>query len=119
LNFENRKFFKWWIQSYLVDIQNIQIGLRDDNGIVNKIVECRNSSIYEKASRRSNDRMCFNFLNGLLKVVQRFCYEEGELYLAKRTVQSESVQIRKVNKCAEREFYQKNYFLHDWFKSSI
>ncbi|CAF1535183.1 unnamed protein product, partial [Didymodactylos carnosus] len=33
----NRKYAKWWLQSYLAGIKTMIIGLRDDNGFVNKI----------------------------------------------------------------------------------
>jgi hypothetical protein len=33
------KFLKWWIQSFLVNIQWLKVGLRNDAGIVNKIID--------------------------------------------------------------------------------
>lgn len=37
----NQKFLKWWIQSYLVGIKLIKVGLRTEDGIVKKIVDCK------------------------------------------------------------------------------
>lgn len=119
LNFErNPKFFKWWLQSYLVDIQNIQVGLRDDNGIVTKIVKCNTDNMYAAVTKRSNDNLCFNFMNGLLKVIRRFCHEEEHLYIAERTLNSESIIIRKVTDKASKMFLD-NYFLTDWYKQAM
>ena len=42
----NMKYLKWWLQSYLVDIKVIKIGMRNDDGIVNKIIECTTRDIY-------------------------------------------------------------------------
>ena len=47
----NMKFLKWWLQSYLVDIQLIKVGLRDDFGIVSKIVDCKTSDLYKASSQ--------------------------------------------------------------------
>lgn len=42
LNFDrNQKFLKWWLQSYLVGIKLIKVGLRNDDGIIKKIVDCQ------------------------------------------------------------------------------
>ncbi len=58
MNFErNPKFFKWWLQSYLVDTQKIVVGLRNDQGVVNQIVECRTNEMYHAVTKRSNDRL--------------------------------------------------------------
>ena len=40
------KYLKWWLQSYLVDIQKIKVGMRTDDGIVSKILDCSTQEIY-------------------------------------------------------------------------
>jgi RAT1-interacting protein len=37
---KNYKFLKWWLQSSFTGINKIMIGLRNDDNIVKKIVEC-------------------------------------------------------------------------------
>ncbi len=118
MNFErNPKFFKWWLQSYLVDTQKIVVGLRNDQGVVNQIVECRTNEMYHAVTKRSNDRLCFNFLKSMLTLISRFCRQDGHLYLAERTFSSEFIAFREVERTTE--FYEKNYFLRDWFIDAI
>jgi hypothetical protein len=45
----NIKFLKWWIQSFLIDIKRIIVGLRDDDGIVTKVIECNTHEILKSA----------------------------------------------------------------------
>jgi hypothetical protein len=40
---------KWWLQSFLVNIKHFLIGLRDDHGIVKKLVKYDVSKVYQKA----------------------------------------------------------------------
>ncbi len=118
MNFEkNPKFFKWWIQSYLIDTQRIVVGLRDDNGIVNQIVECKTNEIYQEVTKRSNDKVCFNFLNSMFRLIRRFCNQEGQLYMAERTFNSEFVTLKEIEKSSH--IYEKSYFLHDWYINSL
>jgi hypothetical protein len=46
------KYLKWWLQSFLVHIDVIKIGLRNDDGIVNKIIECTTKDIYASNNNR-------------------------------------------------------------------
>jgi RAT1-interacting protein len=49
LNFEkNPKFFKWYIQSHLVGTELFHVGLRNDTGIVNKIISVKKSEMAPK-----------------------------------------------------------------------
>jgi RAT1-interacting protein len=52
----NIKFLKWWLQSYISGIPKIIIGLRNNDGFVNKIVECSVDHIY-----KSNNNVSFIF----------------------------------------------------------
>ena len=74
--------------------------------------------MYAAVTKRSNDNLCFNFMNGLLKVIRRFCHEEEHLYIAERTLNSESIIIRKVTDKASKMFLD-NYFLTDWYKQAM
>ncbi len=118
LNFErNPKFFRWWLQSFLIDTQRIVVGLRDDKGIVSRVVECNASEMYQEVTKRSSDRLCFNFLKGMLTLISRFCAEDGHLYLAERSFNSEFVAFKEIKRTSDA--YKKNYFLRDWFIESI
>ena len=118
LNFErNPKFFKWWLQSYLVNIESIQVGLRDDNGIVRQVVACSTNQIYQAVSRRNNDSLCFNFLNGFLDLIKQFCTQDDELYIAERSSNSEAIVVNKIDK--NSNLYNEKYFLRDWFKAAV
>ena len=46
------KFLKWWLQSFLVDIELLKVGLRDDEGVVKKIVDCKVSDIYKSSTNK-------------------------------------------------------------------
>lgn len=40
---------KWWLQSFLVDTKKLLVGMRDDNGIVNKLLNLNVSQIIQEA----------------------------------------------------------------------
>lgn len=43
----NIKFLKWWIQSFLINIKRIIVGLRNDDGIVTRVVEYSTQEIFK------------------------------------------------------------------------
>jgi len=53
-------FAKWWIQCFLVGIKTMVIGLRDNNGIVNKLSPLNISDI-EQATHTWSRQSFFNF----------------------------------------------------------
>ncbi len=136
LNFEkNIKFLKWWLQSFLVGIETIKVGMKNEQGIVSKIIDCRVREIYEKSrNSRWKESLCFNFLDNLLDFIQKFCQEEKCLYLARRDQNSEQVKIfkymapRKPQTQTEQltneyqkqvEEYERFYFMREWFTSAV
>ena len=40
---------KWWIQSFLVDTRKLLVGMRDENGIVHKLIDVQVSLIQKEA----------------------------------------------------------------------
>jgi hypothetical protein len=50
----NLKFLNWWIQSYLSGIEVVKVGMRTEDGFVQKIVDCKISEIIK------SKRVCLN-----------------------------------------------------------
>lgn len=72
-NFVKYKQIKWWCQSFLVGIQDVLVGLRDDKGIVYRIEEQRVSEMpgYAKQFRDHwTPAICMQFLNDFLSKVK-------------------------------------------------
>lgn len=68
MNFYKFKGRNWWCQSFIVGIDKIHVGLRDDNGIVHEIKAYDLKELSNKA-RSSNfwhPNVCMNFLNDFL-----------------------------------------------------
>jgi len=64
-NFRRHKLVKWWAQSFLVGIEEIQCGWRDDNGIVSRVESISVAEIPKMAvDWRPN--VCANFLLNFL-----------------------------------------------------
>ncbi len=118
LNFErNPKFFKWFIQSHLIGTQTFQIGLRNDDGLVKKIVNLNKDDLSKHVNKRSSHKMCFNFLKKFFDLVKEFCLEDNRLYIAKRTINNDRIELFKVNENSND--YEKHYFMHTWYRNVI
>ncbi|KAM3715845.1 Decapping nuclease dom-3 [Dirofilaria immitis] len=63
--FWRHKAMKWWVQSFLIGIQNIVVGFRDNNGIVTHIERLKVSQLAKKADQWSAN-ITFNFLVAML-----------------------------------------------------
>ena len=48
----NIKFLKWWVQSYLIGIETIKVGLRTESGIVKKIIDFDINQIVSQSNKR-------------------------------------------------------------------
>ena len=61
----NRKLMKFWIQSFLLGVPRIVVGLRNHNGILTRIDEIRTENIPDTIAKRPNPswnaNMCVNF----------------------------------------------------------
>ena len=118
LRFEkNPKFFKWHVQSRLIGTETFCVGLRDDKGLVNKVVTCKNSHIYESSKRRYDYEMCYNFVKNFFDFIKTFCVEEDELFIFERTSNSESINVNKIEK--DSELFKEKYFLREWYKQVV
>lgn len=68
-NFYKFKSIKWWMQSFLVGIDSIHVGLRNDAGIVDELQRIKLKTISDEAKRNDfwHATVAANFLNDLLK----------------------------------------------------
>ncbi|CAG9533355.1 unnamed protein product [Cercopithifilaria johnstoni] len=64
-NFWRHKAMKWWVQSFLIGIQNIVVGFRDNNGIVTHTEWLKVPQLAKKAHQWSAN-VTFNFLLAVL-----------------------------------------------------
>ncbi|XP_075982498.1 decapping and exoribonuclease protein-like [Anticarsia gemmatalis] len=70
-SFRRFKSKKWWCQSFLVGIDTILCGFRNDDGIVEELRICDVRDIAKKAQRFWDPNVCFNFLDTFLVYVKR------------------------------------------------
>uniref|UniRef100_A0A8R1Y0H5 Decapping nuclease n=1 Tax=Onchocerca volvulus TaxID=6282 RepID=A0A8R1Y0H5_ONCVO len=68
-DFWRYKAMKWWVQSFLIGIQNIVIGFRDNNGIVTHIERLKVPQLAKKA-RQWSANVTFNFLVAMLNCLK-------------------------------------------------
>ncbi|XP_063697940.1 decapping nuclease DXO homolog [Culicoides brevitarsis] len=86
-NFVKFKQIKWWCQSFLVGIERVLVGLRDDKGIVYRVEEQKVSEMpsYAKQFREYwTPSICMQFLSdflGLVKDVMKDVDSENDVFL--------------------------------------
>lgn len=74
LNFYRFKAIKWWLQSFLVGIDSIHVGLRNDVGIVDEVQQIPIKTLTDEAKRNDfwHATVAVNFLNDFLKTVANY-----------------------------------------------
>lgn len=72
-NFHKFKACKWWLQSFLVGIDAIHVGVRNDDGIVEEVKRVPIKDISDEAKKQDfwHGTVAMNFLNDFLKKVSR------------------------------------------------
>ncbi|CAH2099860.1 unnamed protein product [Euphydryas editha] len=70
-NFKRFKTRKWWCQSFLVGIDTILCGFRNDNGIVEELKLYNVSDLPRISKRLWDPNVCFNFLDTFLTFIKR------------------------------------------------
>ncbi|XP_061712220.1 decapping and exoribonuclease protein-like [Cydia pomonella] len=70
-SFRRFKTKKWWCQSFLVGIDTVLCGFRDDAGIVKELKTYRMRDLTRMSQRYWNPNVCFNFLDAFLSYVKR------------------------------------------------
>uniref|UniRef100_A0A914C0E8 Decapping nuclease n=1 Tax=Acrobeloides nanus TaxID=290746 RepID=A0A914C0E8_9BILA len=81
----HRKYLKWYIQSYLVGIQNIVVGKKVDDTHVNKVAIYDLEDLRRQGQKHWNLDKCMTFLHDYLKTVKNELdtKPEGEILLTK------------------------------------
>ncbi|XP_054257492.1 decapping and exoribonuclease protein-like [Macrosteles quadrilineatus] len=75
-SFKRYKLLKWWCQSFLVGIETIYCGFRDDDGIVSTVKEYKVREIPKMAKGFWDPCVCMNFCAQFLDFVKR-CINES------------------------------------------
>ncbi|KAJ1368593.1 hypothetical protein KIN20_029756 [Parelaphostrongylus tenuis] len=73
--FWKQKSLKWWLQSFLVGIDHIIVGYRDDNGIVKKVESVQISELPKRGEWSGS--VCMNLLSSVLNSVRELLVEGG------------------------------------------
>lgn len=76
-----RKTLKWFCQSFLVGIEDVYVGFRDDHGIVEEVVPCRVNEMPNKAAGLWDKRSCLKFLDSFLKFVKSVVGDNSQPYV--------------------------------------
>lgn len=73
--FWKQKSMKWWLQSFLVGIDHIIVGYRDDNGIVKKVEPLQICELPDRGEWSGS--VCMNLLSSVLNSVRELLVEGG------------------------------------------
>lgn len=94
-----QKTLKWFCQSFLVGIENVYVGLRDDRGVVKTVEKYPVNDLPNKAAGLWNKKDCLKFLDAFLKFAQRVVGNQSEPYvtwLFNFDCRNSVVNVRKV-----------------------
>ncbi|KAH7728420.1 Protein dom-3 [Aphelenchoides avenae] len=107
------KSMKWWLQSFLVGIKKIVVGIRDDKGVVERVQYLPIEELPRKAEKWQA-ATCFSFLHAYLAKVKEILGEEqeGVVLLTERLPKKSAVTL-KVLRNPPPEYR----FLPDHFKN--
>lgn len=85
-NFAKFKLIKWWAQSYLVGINHIICGYKNEDHLVTQIERMNVDEIPVKCSQHWNRKQCFNFLSQFLQHVRSTIVDDdpNKVYLFSR-----------------------------------
>ncbi|XP_012264501.2 decapping and exoribonuclease protein-like [Athalia rosae] len=75
-NFRRYKLIKWWCQSFLVGIENVICGFRDDNGIVKHITSFEVAEMARMSKEFWTGSECMNFAADFLNFVKSVVKED-------------------------------------------
>lgn len=112
-NFFRFKVMKWWGQSFLVGIEEIVCGWRNDNGIVSDIQSFSVESLPKSAvDWRAN--VCVNFLNEFLTELNSNIREDGL-----KMEYSVAYQPNKGFSFKQAQVSEGETFLPEWYTQSV
>ncbi|KAI1717778.1 RAI1 like PD-(D/E)XK nuclease domain-containing protein [Ditylenchus destructor] len=88
--FFDNKAMKWWLQSYLANVKTLVVGLRDNEGIINKVELQPVDQLPKNWSKSWEYNKCLTFIHVFLKRIKHILdnLPEGEVILAERRPKS-------------------------------
>ncbi|XP_046426717.1 decapping and exoribonuclease protein-like [Neodiprion fabricii] len=109
-NFRRYKLIKWWCQSFLVGIENVCCGFRDDDGIVRNLTNYSVPEMTRMSKGIWNASECMNFCNEFLNFVQSVVTKDyNECVYKFEWVPGNDVQVHQMDS------ESKYSFLRPWF----
>lgn len=99
VNFKRFKLLKWWLQSFLIGINRIVCGFRDDGGFVEKIQEFIVKELPATAGGQWSGAVCFNFLHDFLSCITKnvTCNDAKKVYKFEFHPSSQKIQMVEVD----------------------
>lgn len=108
--FEKLKIVKWWLQSFLIGINTIICGFRNDSGVVSVLERMSVKDLVARGKPYWSGAVCFTFLSELLSVVKANVRNND----AKAVFRFEYDPVkRRVLFCRDNDV--ERAFLPDWF----
>uniref|UniRef100_A0A8W7Q483 Decapping nuclease n=1 Tax=Anopheles coluzzii TaxID=1518534 RepID=A0A8W7Q483_ANOCL len=113
-NFYRFKTKNWWCQSFLVNVQRLVVGLRDDAGIVREITNVRLNDLCRQSARYWSPAVCMDFCADLLSEMVRVL---GRTDSSRKVYQFEydARQCRRVR----YRVLEGESFLPDWYTKYV
>ncbi|XP_047523354.1 decapping nuclease DXO homolog [Pieris napi] len=126
-SYRRYKTRKWWCQSFLVGIDTILCGFRNDNGIVENLQTINVKDLPKMSKEYWDPNVCFNFLDTFFVYVKRCFNREmrrkyGDKDLDLKSVPLMSLMFELVpNKCVQCINYthEDDPILPDWFLTTF
>ncbi len=118
-NFHRFKTVKWWTQSFLIGIERIVVGFRDDRSIVHELKSLQLQELAADQRRGWHGSICMNFLNAVLTHIRTSIREDDkdQIYVMEWVPGQQTVQLVKLNKGSEE--WKRHRFMPDWFISGF
>ncbi|KAM3966544.1 decapping and exoribonuclease protein [Aphomia sociella] len=127
-SFRRYKTKKWWCQSFLVGIETILCGFRNDYGIVEELRTYRTKDLKKMSEQYWDANACFNFLDDFFTYVKRCLAREIRLKHGDEAVNKLQTlpmitlllewSPRSPVRVAENYSYEDDPILPEWFLNS-
>lgn len=116
-NFYRFKGRNFWCQSFLVNVNHIHVGLRNDDGIVDEVIEIPLKELSDAAKHNNfwHGTTCVNFLNDFLKMIVK----DMKLIDDPKTVFRYQYDSRQSSAVTMRKIYGHHSFLTPEFIAFI
>lgn len=97
------KTLKWFCQSYLVGIEDVYVGFRNDRGIVKEVTRCRVDEMPRKAGDLWDKKKCLKMLSAFLGFV-RSVVKDDATYLFDYNCRDGRISVEKIEGVSEYSF---------------